>query len=257
MSTSRQSGHGAQLRISGVGRDFGTNMVLRSVDLHVPAGQFVAIIGRSGCGKSTLLRLLAHLDQPTRGRISLGAGESAGGTRLMFQEPRLLPWATVVENVDVGVPDTERPASRRERALALLAEVGLADRAEEWPGVLSGGQRQRIALARALASRPQLLLLDEPLGALDALTRIEMQRLIERLWLDQGFTAVLVTHDVSEALTLADRVLLIDRGEIALDVRVDLPRPRRRDNPELGALEEQILSHLLDGTNKDLVAAAA
>ncbi len=257
MSTSQDPGRGAQLRLSSVGRDFGANTVLRGVDLQVPAGQFVAIIGRSGCGKSTLLRLLAHLDQPTRGRISLGAGEAAGGTRLMFQEPRLLPWARVIGNVEVGVSDANLPASRRERALGLLVEVGLAGREDDWPGVLSGGQRQRVALARALASRPQLLLLDEPLGALDALTRIEMQRLIERLWLDQGFTAVLVTHDVSEALTLADRVVLIDRGEIALDVRVDLPRPRRRDNPELGALEEQILDYLLDGANKDQAPAAA
>jgi sulfonate transport system ATP-binding protein len=256
MSTSRDPGRGAQLRLSGVGRDFGANTVLRSVDLQVPDGQFVAIIGRSGCGKSTLLRLLAHLDQPTRGRISLGTGEAAGGTRLMFQEPRLLPWARVMGNVEVGVSDVDLPASRRERALALLAEVGLAGRADDWPGVLSGGQRQRVALARALASRPQLLLLDEPLGALDALTRIEMQRLIERLWEDQGFTAILVTHDVSEALTLADRVILIDRGEIALDLRVDLPRPRRRDNSELGALEEQILSHLFDGGHASSLTAA-
>jgi sulfonate transport system ATP-binding protein len=203
--------------------------VLRAIDLQVAAGEFVAIIGRSGCGKSTLLRLLAGLDQPTRGRIALGTGEAAGSARIMFQEPRLLPWARVVENVEVGVPEAETAAARRARALDLLAEVGLADRVGEWPGVLSGGQRQRVALARALASRPELLLLDEPLGALDALTRIEMQRLLERIWQQQGFTAVLVTHDVSEALALADRVVLIDRGAITLDLRVDLPRPRRRD----------------------------
>lgn len=255
--TSRQSDAGAQLRLSGVGRDFGTNRVLRSVDLQVPAGQFVAIIGRSGCGKSTLLRLLAHLDKPSRGRISLGAGEAAGGTRLMFQEPRLLPWARVVENIEVGVSDAEPPASRRGRALGLLAEVGLAGREDDWPGVLSGGQRQRVALARALASRPQLLLLDEPLGALDALTRIEMQRLIEGLRQDQGFTAVLVTHDVGEALMLADRVLLIDRGEIALDLAVESPRPRRRGDPQLGALEEQILSRLFNDADKKPMTAAA
>ncbi len=257
MSTPHDRSDGAQLRLSGVGRDFGPNTVLRSVDLQVSAGQFVAVIGRSGCGKSTLLRLLAHLDQPTRGQISLGVGEMAGGTRLMFQEPRLLPWARVVENVEVGVSDSDKATSRRERAQELLTEVGLAGRADDWPGVLSGGQRQRVALARALASHPQLLLLDEPLGALDALTRIEMQRLIERLWQDQGFTAVLVTHDVSEALTLADRVILIDRGEIALDLSVDLPRSRRRDNPEIGALEEQILSHLFDGGEANVGTAAA
>lgn len=247
---------GAGLRLTGIGRDFGANTVLRSVDLQVPAGEFVAIIGRSGCGKSTLLRLLAGLDQPTRGRMSLGAGEAAGSARIMFQEPRLLPWARVVDNVEVGVPASEAPAAQRKRALELLAEVGLADRADEWPGVLSGGQRQRVALARALASRPELLLLDEPLGALDALTRIEMQRLLERIWLQQGFTAILVTHDVSEALALADRIVLIDRGTITLDLRVDVARPRRRDRPELGALEEQILDRLFDGTQSKTLTAA-
>ena len=255
MSELQQTRRGAELRLTGVGRDFGTNVVLRSIDLQVTAGEFVAIVGRSGCGKSTLLRLLARLDQPTRGRVSLGAGEAAGSARIMFQEPRLLPWARVVENVEVGVPETETPATRRARALELLAEVGLADRANEWPGVLSGGQRQRVALARALASKPELLLLDEPLGALDALTRIEMQRLLERIWLHQGFSAILVTHDVSEALTLADRVVLIDHGSIALDLRVDLPRPRRRDRPELGALEERILEQLFDGATADGIAA--
>jgi len=257
MSENQQSRRGAALRLTGVGRDFGANTVLRGVDLQVAAGEFVAIIGRSGCGKSTLLRLLAGLDQPTRGRIALGTGEAAGSARIMFQEPRLLPWARVVENVEVGVSEAEAPATRRARALALLGEVGLADRAEEWPGVLSGGQRQRVALARALASRPELLLLDEPLGALDALTRIEMQRLLERIWQYQGFTAVLVTHDVSEALALADRVVLIDRGTIALDLRVDVPRPRRRDRPELGAMEEQILDRLFDGATTGPATAAA
>jgi sulfonate transport system ATP-binding protein len=256
MSGLTQVHRGASLRLTGVGRDFGANTVLRAIDLQVAAGEFVAIIGRSGCGKSTLLRLLAGLDQPTRGRIALGTGEAAGSARIMFQEPRLLPWARVVENVEVGVPEAETAAARRARALDLLAEVGLADRADEWPGVLSGGQRQRVALARALASRPELLLLDEPLGALDALTRIEMQRLLERIWQQQGFTAVLVTHDVSEALALADRVVLIDRGAITLDLRVDLPRPRRRDRPELGALEEQILDRLFDGNSIPTQTAA-
>ena len=257
MSESQQARRGAALRVTGVGRDFGAHTVLHGIDLQVPAGEFVAIVGRSGCGKSTLLRLLAGLDRPTRGRIALGAGEAADSARIMFQEPRLLPWARVIDNVEVGVSEQEAPAARRERALELLAEVGLADRANEWPGVLSGGQRQRVALARALVSRPQLLLLDEPMGALDALTRIEMQRLLERLWLNQGFSAVLVTHDVGEALTLADRVVLIDRGAIALDLRVDLSRPRRRDRPELGALEERILEQLFDGADAGVHTAAA
>ncbi len=249
MSHTDQRAKAGAFRLEGVGKDFGEQTVLRGIDLAVPAGQFVAVIGRSGCGKSTLLRLLAGLDQPTRGRIRLDTegGDALASTRIMFQEPRLLPWARVIDNVEVGVPATESPVARRERALELLREVGLAERADEWPGVLSGGQRQRVALARALASRPRLLLLDEPLGALDALTRIEMHRLLERLWLQQGFAAVLVTHDVSEALQLADRIVLIDHGAIALDVPVTLPRPRRRGDAELGRLEEDILAHLFEG----------
>jgi sulfonate transport system ATP-binding protein len=254
VNSSEQSGRGAALRLTGVGRDFGSHSVLRWIDLKIAAGEFVAIVGRSGCGKSTLLRLLAGLDRPTRGRIALGTGNAAGSARIMFQEPRLLPWARVVENVEVGVPESEAPSSRRERARELLGEVALADRADDWPGVLSGGQRQRVALARALASRPKLLLLDEPLGALDALTRIEMQRLLERIWLNQGFSAILVTHDVSEALTLADRVVLIDHGTITLDLRVDLPRPRRKDRPEIGALEQRILERLFDGADAGTLA---
>jgi len=255
--TSRANKRGAELRLSGIGRDFSTNVVLRSIDLHVSAGQFLAIVGRSGCGKSTLLRLLAGLDKPTRGYLDLGTDRARGGARLMFQEPRLLPWARVVENVEVGAPATETAVDRRRTAVGLLAEVGLANRANEWPGILSGGQRQRVALARALASHPQLLLLDEPLGALDALTRIEMQRMLERIWQDQGFTAVLVTHDVGEALALADRVVLIDCGAIALDLSVDLPRPRRRDLPELGRLEERILDRLFDSRDGASPSAAA
>ncbi|WP_159915862.1 ATP-binding cassette domain-containing protein [Pantoea sp. 18069] len=240
---------GGAFRLEGVFKDFGGKAVLRGIDLAVPAGQFVAVIGRSGCGKSTLLRLLAGLDAPTRGRVQLATGDdpARASARIMFQEPRLLPWARVIENVEVGVPETESPAERRKRALELLNEVGLADRADDWPGVLSGGQRQRVALARALASRPRLLLLDEPLGALDALTRIEMHKLLESIWQHQGFSAVLVTHDVSEALALADRIVLIDDGAIALDVLVSVPRPRRRGQVELGQLEDEILGHLFEG----------
>jgi sulfonate transport system ATP-binding protein len=162
----------------------------------------------------------------------------------MFQEPRLLPWQRVIDNVEIGLPQIRDGALRRDLAAELLAEVGLADRAGEWPSVLSGGQKQRVALARALVSGPRLLALDEPLGALDALTRIEMQGLLERIWLEQRFTAVLVTHDVSEALALADRVVLIDHGRIALDINVPLPRPRRRGSAELAKLEGKILDRL-------------
>jgi sulfonate transport system ATP-binding protein len=163
----------------------------------------------------------------------------------MYQEPRLLPWATVLANVEVGLGPNSDTSDGRDRAFDALNAVGLADRADEWPAVLSGGQKQRVALARALVSQPRFLALDEPLGALDALTRIEMQQLLDRVWLREGFTAVLVTHDVGEALTLADRIVLLRDGVIAGDFPVDLPRPRRRGNNELARLEGQILEHLL------------
>jgi sulfonate transport system ATP-binding protein len=150
----------------------------------------------------------------------------------------------VLANVEVGLGEGRGLPQARERALATLREVGLQDRRNEWPSVLSGGQKQRVALARALVSRPRLLAFDEPLGALDALTRISMQRLLERVWLDQGFTAVMVTHDVAEAVTLADRVLMIEDGEISLDLRIDLPRPRERGSVAVAALEGAILRDL-------------
>jgi len=244
-----RGGAGASLTVRGLVKSFGDIEVLRGIDLHVLAGQFLAIVGRSGCGKSTLLRLIAGLDQPTSGGFWLG--EDGGPTsnphevRIMYQEPRLLPWARVLQNVEVGSGrDRGKPTSVA-RAREVLRAVGLESRHSEWPSVLSGGQKQRVALARALVSRPRLLALDEPLGALDALTRIEMQRLLETVWLDQRFTAILVTHDVAEALTLADRVVMIEQGAITLDMPVNLPRPRRRGSVELGRLEERILDQLL------------
>jgi sulfonate transport system ATP-binding protein len=226
---------GVAIDIRGLTKAFGDNGVLHGIDLHVPAGQFLAVIGKSGCGKSTLLRILAGLDQPTSGE-ALFDGAPADHTthvgRLMFQEPRLLPWADVLGNVEVGL------GARRAEA------VGLESRAGDWPSVLSGGQKQRVALARALASSPNFLALDEPLGALDALTRIDMQALVEQVWREQGFTAVLVTHDVTEAIVLGDRVVLIEDGIVKLELEVDLPRPRRRGTQEVAALEDKILRHL-------------
>ena len=238
---------GLPIRLAGLEKSFGALPVLSGIDLEIPPGQFVAIVGRSGCGKSTLLRILADLDQPTGGTLRLGApGDSdAAVPRLMFQEPRLLPWARVLDNVAVGLGSDRQAADGPARAAAALAAVGLADKAGAWPSQLSGGQKQRVALARALVSRPRFLALDEPLGALDALTRIEMQSLLERVWQAEGFTAVLVTHDVSEALTLADRVVMIENGHIALDIAVPLPRPRRRGADGLARLEAEILRHLI------------
>ncbi|MDH0866155.1 ATP-binding cassette domain-containing protein [Mitsuaria sp. GD03876] len=234
---------GSGVTLSGLGKAFGDRQVLRDIDLRVAPGEFVAVIGRSGCGKSTLLRLLAGLDRPSAGVLDAG---DAADTRFMFQDARLLPWARVLDNVALGLSGPEG----RERAREALAQVGLADRANEWPARLSGGQRQRVALARALVHAPRLLLLDEPLGALDALTRIDMQRLIETLWARHRFTALLVTHDVAEAVALADRVLLIEDGRLALDLRVDLPRPRRRD-AAFAALEQRLLDRVLSAPERE------
>ena len=246
--------HGVSLHLRGLGKHYGGRTVLDAIDLDIAPGEFVAIVGRSGCGKSTLLRAIAGLEQPDAGQLRIGdsgsgangSGTSGSGTsgtpevRMMFQDARLLPWKTVLQNVALGLANGE------ERARAALASVGLAERAGDWPSVLSGGQRQRVALARALVHEPQLLLLDEPLGALDALTRIEMQQLIESLWTRRGFTAVLVTHDVQEAVVLADRILLIQAGRLALDQKVALARPRARGSAHFGSLEQKVLDKVLE-----------
>lgn len=230
--------------VRAVGQRFGEKQVLRGLDLDVREGEFVALVGKSGCGKSTLLRLVAGLDRPTEGAVLIRREPLAGlnrEARVMFQEARVLPWKTVHDNVALGL----KGGGVRGRAESLLAQVGLADRAKDWPGILSGGQLQRVALARALASAPDLLLLDEPLGSLDALTRIEMQDLIQRLWRERRFTAVLITHEVEEALVLADRVLVLEEGRISLEITVDLPRPRDRGAAAFAALKARILSRIL------------
>jgi sulfonate transport system ATP-binding protein len=237
----RASSAGAAVMLRGITKSFGTHDVLRGIDLDIEPGAFVAVVGRSGCGKSTLLRLIAGLDSPDGGSVTV----DRPGARLMFQEPRLLPWARVADNVAVGLMHAQNHRERLRNATEALAQVGLAGRERDWPGVLSGGQKQRVALARALVSHPRLLAFDEPLGALDALTRIEMQRLIEEVWQAKGFTAIVVTHDVAEVVTLADRVLLLKSGVIALDVPIALPRPRRRGDARLAAIEGRILERLL------------
>jgi sulfonate transport system ATP-binding protein len=238
---------GLSLTIRGLQKSFGDHEVLRGIDLHIPAGQFVAIVGRSGCGKSTLLRLIAGLETIDAGTISFGEAAKAEDIRVMFQEPRLLPWQRVLGNVEVGLGRARKSADAQVRAEQALSEVGLADKRAQWPSVLSGGQKQRVALARALVGYPRVLAFDEPLGALDALTRISMQRLLERVWRDQGFTAILVTHDVSEAVALADRVLVIENGRVAHDIDVTIHRPRQRGSAELARLEGAILRELLKG----------
>ncbi|MFR0654887.1 aliphatic sulfonates ABC transporter ATP-binding protein [Pantoea sp. SIMBA_079] len=235
---------GTPVAISNLSKHYGNRTILDQVSLHIPAGQFVAVVGRSGCGKSTLLRLLAGLEVASQGELLAGHAPLAAArddTRLMFQDARLLPWKKVIDNVGLGL----RGREWRSAAQAALEAVGLADRANEWPAALSGGQKQRVALARALIHRPGLLLLDEPLGALDALTRIEMQGLIESLWHQHNFTVLLVTHDVSEAVALADRVLLIEEGKIGLDLTVDVPRPRRKGSARLAELEAGVLDRIM------------
>lgn len=253
MNTARLN-QGIPLLLNGVSKRYGENTVLNALDLHIAAGQFVAVVGRSGGGKSTLLRLLAGLETANSGALLAGSSPLANiqhDTRMMFQDARLLPWKSVIDNVGLGLK-----GRWRESALEALRAVGLETRAHEWPAALSGGQKQRVALARALVHQPGLLLLDEPLGALDALTRLEMQALITQLWQQQGFTVVLVTHDVSEAVTMADRVLLIEEGKIGLDLSIDLPRPRRLGSARLAELEEEVLIRVMKRSEFETVPFA-
>ena len=223
------------VQLRGVGRSFGDQRVLEDVDLAIRPGEFVTVLGRSGSGKTTLLRLLARLDDGYTGELSTGRAPA-----VVFQDPRLFPWQSAIDNVALGL----RGSDARERARKALEEVGLEGRDDAWPRQLSGGQRQRVALARALVREPDLLLLDEPFSALDALTRISAQALVNRLWQTHGPAVLLVTHDVEEALLLADRVLVIEDACIAYDEPFDLPRPRRRDDPELVARRRELLTLL-------------
>ncbi|NUT51254.1 MAG: ABC transporter ATP-binding protein [Saccharothrix sp.] len=219
--------------IRGLVKDFGPRRVLAGLDLEVAGGEFVALLGRSGCGKSTLLRVLAGLDPEVGGAFSVPERVSVA-----FQQPRLLPWRRVWRNVSLGL----RGVDGRAVAERALAEVRLSGHADAWPLTLSGGEAQRVSLARALVREPELLLLDEPFGALDALTRLAMHHLVERLWREHRPAVLFVTHDVDEALVLADRVVVLDEGRIVAEHRVDLPRPRRRAS--LADLRGEVLSNL-------------
>jgi sulfonate transport system ATP-binding protein len=223
------------LRAERVRRAFGDAVVLDDAALHIAPGEVVALLGGSGCGKSTLLRILAGLDPDAAGDIAVSARHA-----VVFQEHRLLPWKRVADNVGLGVTGPRV----RQRCATALDEVGLGDRARSWPGELSGGQAQRVAFARALVREPELLLLDEPFGALDALTRLKMQDLFGRLRARHGFAALLVTHDVDEALLLADRALVLDGGRIAEEIAVPLDHPRAPDDPGFGPLRRHLLGRL-------------
>jgi sulfonate transport system ATP-binding protein len=235
--------NGSAVALRGITRRFGPRHVLCGIDLEIAPGEFVALVGRSGEGKTTLLRLLAGIDRPDLGQVSVGGKPLTGlnaAARIVFQDGRLLPWLTVLDNVSLGLAPQHVAV-----AASLLDKVGLAGRGGDWPAVLSGGQRQRVALARALASEPSLLLLDEPLGSLDSLTRREMQDLVYQLWRESGCTAVLVTHDVEEAVSLADRVILLEAGQVSLDLHVTLPRPRVHVAPEFLEISQHVLDRLL------------
>ena len=251
------------VEVRGVRRRFGANLVLDDVSLSIAPGEFLVIVGQSGGGKSTLLRVIGGLDDGAEGEIAIEGTVAFG-----FQDARLLPWQRAWENVVFGIAGPR--AERRSLAEVALAEVGLTARADAWPLTLSGGEAQRVALARSLVRRPSVLLLDEPFGALDALTRLRMQALVGNLWREHGggttggsaaaagtegadaagatsappLSVVLVTHDVEEALLLADRVVVLDRGRIADELVLDLPRPRSRQDPRFEELRVRILDDL-------------
>lgn len=227
-----------------VRKSYADRIVLNGINLNIKRGEFIAIVGKSGCGKSTLLRLLAGLEQQSAGNIEMNGRVVHGlnkEARIMFQDGRLLPWKRVIDNICIGLPK-----SKQGKAEEALKNVGLHDRMNDWPQKLSGGQKQRVALARALVHDPDLLLLDEPLGALDALTRIEMQDLIESIWVQRRFTSILVTHDVEEAVAIADRVILIEDGVVSLNKVIALPRPRQRTQPIFSIYVEEILDRIMN-----------
>lgn len=235
LQLSQSDGTGGGVHIRGLTRRFGDATVLDSIDLDIAPGEFVALLGRSGSGKSTLLRAVAGLDEGATGQILAPRIKSVA-----FQDSRLIPWQRVLPNVQLGL----KGASNLAHAAEVLDEVGLADREGSWPRELSGGEQQRVSLARALAREPELLLADEPFGALDALTKLKMHGLLARLLERRRPAVLLVTHDIDEALALADRVIVLDSGRITTDLRVDAPRPRRITLLELAGLRDQLLDAL-------------
>jgi sulfonate transport system ATP-binding protein len=221
------------VRARGIVKRFGAREVLKDLDFEIRPSEFVALLGPSGCGKTTLLRLLAGLELAQSGTIAVPEARS-----IVFQEPRLLPWQKVWRNVLLGLRGGDRATAQ-----AALSEVGLADHADAWPITLSGGEAQRTALARALVREPQLLLLDEPFAALDALTRIRMHALVRALWEAHRPAVLIVTHDVDEALTLADRIAVMRDGAIGLDVEVP-PQSRTRGSDSFERLRARLLGEL-------------
>ncbi len=225
------------VRVRALRRAFGTRTILDGIDLDIRRGEFVALLGRSGSGKSTFLRALANLDHDVQGSGELRVPEQMS---VVFQDARLLPWKRLLDNVTYGL----RGGDPRGRARAALAEVGLAGRESAWPAELSGGEQQRVALARALVRAPRLLLADEPFGALDALTRLRMHGLLQRLCDVHQPAVLLVTHDVDEAIYLAQRVIVLDQGRLSVDVAVDLPSAAGPREARVVALRRHLLASL-------------
>jgi len=220
-------------KLSGIRKRYGENTVLDNVDITIRKGEVVALVGPSGTGKTTVLRLLAGLESASGGRT-----EVTGNTSVVFQEPRLIQALRVWKNVLLD--DAIKPDAR-ERAFAALRDVGLEDKLDSWPVSLSGGQAQRVAVARALYRRPDLMLLDEPFSALDAFTRRSIQSLVLKLWAKYRFGVVIVTHDLDEALLLADRIVILSKGRICHETHVDLPRERDVTSPEFNSLKRDLL----------------
>ncbi|SFO93576.1 sulfonate transport system ATP-binding protein [Variovorax sp. PDC80] len=256
MSTSIASN---DLDIRGLGKRYaqaqargGELQVLENIDLHVPPGSFTSIVGASGCGKSTLLRLVLGLDDQYEGKILLGGQPIAGTGRergIVFQDHRLFPWLTVEQNIAVGLRNAPLGAKQKAELVAEhVALVGLGGFEKSWPHQISGGMAQRVAIARGLVNRPRVLLLDEPFGALDALTRARLQNELQRIWQKERITMLLVTHDVEEAVFLGDRVVVMQPspGRIRRTVAVDLPHPRNRSDPAFIRLRDDVLSDFVD-----------
>ncbi|NWF18373.1 ABC transporter ATP-binding protein [Pseudomonas reactans] len=247
--------HTGALQIRGLNKAYrieGRDLpVLQNIQLDVHPGEFVSIVGASGCGKSTLLRLIVGLEAEYDGDILLD-GQRIAATSLergiVFQDHRLFPWMTVSQNIALALKNHKLPQAEKDRLVAEhIARVNLAGFENAYPHQLSGGMAQRAAIARALINKPKVLLLDEPLGALDALTRVHLQRELQRIWVQQRCTVIMVTHDIEEALYLGDRVIVMDAhpGRIKHEIRVELPHPRDRASPVLQGYKEQLLEELV------------
>ncbi len=245
------------LQLRSVSKSFdlpqGSLKVLDNIELDVAAGEFVCIVGASGCGKSTLLRLIAGLDTAFSGTITY-EGQAVTGPDLsrgiIFQEHRLFPWLTVEQNIRLAFSATSVPRQeQKERVQEQIHRVGLAGFETAWPHQISGGMAQRAAIARALINRPKLLLLDEPLGALDALTRLRLQQELQRLWLEVGITMIMVTHDIEEAVFLSDRIVVLNSrpGRIRRIVPVPIAHPRERTEADFNAIKHDVLGDFAEG----------